>query len=205
MSAEDEKATEIAQSAAVDVATESGSEESVIEYLGDPAADRKGTRTVRWLIPALLAALFVASAAFAGVGYFLWYRADQQVNAAASDAALKAASDGAAAILTYAPETMDKDFANAKSHLTGDFLKHYTEYTDTVVTPAVKERAVKKQAVIARAAVSEMHPDKAVVLAFINQISVSKQDPDGSFSASSVKITMVDVDGKWLISEFDPV
>lgn len=191
--------TEIADSEAAEV--ESSVDVGTVE--GQPAP--AGRRTVRWLIPALLAVLLVGSAAFAGTLYVKWYRPDQQMTAAVSDGVLKAATEGAVAMLSYAPETMDKDFANAKSHLTGDFLKYYTNFTQTVVTPAVKEKSVKTQATVARAAVSELHPDSALVLAFINQITVSKQNPDGSFAQSSVKISMSKVDGQWLISAFDPV
>ena len=173
--------------------------------LEDVTAAGARVRRVQRLVPAVLAVLLVVSAAFAGTAYFVWYRPDHQVGTVSADTVVKAASDGAVAMLTYAPESMDKDFANAKAHLTGDFLNYYTKFTETVVTPAVKEKAVKTQATIARAAVSELHQDTALVLAFINQVTVSKQNPDGSFAQSSVKIGMSKVNGNWLISAFDPI
>jgi Mce-associated membrane protein len=210
---------EIENSEASEVDTDAT--DSAAESPVEPQPDSKGTRTVRRLIPVLLAVLLLGSAVFAGASYYFWYRADQRTNTASADVVLKAASDGAVAMLSYAPETMDKDFANAKSHLTNlpplppqpptpgaptkGFLDYYTDFTKTVVTPAVKQKSVKTQATIARAAVSELHQDSAMVLAFINQITVSKENPDGSFAASAVKISMRDVNGKWLISAFDPV
>lgn len=169
------------------------------------AAAEPDNRVVRWLIPVLLAVLLAGSAGFATWAYFDLYVPDMQTNAMSSDAVLKAASEGAVAMLSYAPETMDKDFAKAKSHLTGDFLGYYTDFTQKVVTPAVKQKDVKTQATVARAAVSEMHPDSALVLAFINQVTVSKENPDGSFAQSAVKISMNKVDGNWLIAAFDPI
>jgi Mce-associated membrane protein len=53
--------------------------------------------------------------------------------------------------------------------------------------------------------VSELHPDSAVVLVFINQNTTSKENPDGAFAASAVKVGMKKIDGAWLISAFDPV
>jgi Mce-associated membrane protein len=50
-----------------------------------------------------------------------------------------------------------------------------------------------------------MHPDSAVVLVFINQTTMSSENPDGSMAASSVKVGMKKVDGTWLIASFDPV
>jgi Mce-associated membrane protein len=109
------------------------------------------------------------------------------------------------ALLSYSPDTLDKDFTAAKSHLTGDFLSYYTQFTQQIVTPAAKEKQVKTTASVVRAGVSELHPQSAVVLVFINQVTTSKENPDGAFAASSVKVSMTKSDGRWLINAFDPV
>ncbi|HEX2286288.1 MAG TPA: hypothetical protein VHI10_15950 [Mycobacterium sp.] len=153
----------------------------------------------------LLAAALVASAAVAAWLYFYQYRPDQQVDAAASQVALDAAKNGTVALLSYSPESLDKDFSAAKSHLTGDFLSYYTQFTEQIVTPAAQQKAVKTTASVVRAAVSELRPDSAVVLVFINQNTTSKENPDGAFAASSVKVGLKKIDGAWLISSFDPV
>ncbi len=106
----------------------------------------------------------------------------------AANVALDAAKTGTVALLSYSPESLDKDFAAAKSHLTGDFLSYYTQFTQQIVTPAAKQKSVKTAASVVRAAVSDMHPDSAVVLVFINQNTISKENPDGSFAASAVKV-----------------
>ena len=153
----------------------------------------------------LLAVVLVASAGVAAWLYFKQYRPDQETNAAASAVALDAAKNGTVSLLSYSPEKLDKDFANAKSHLTGDFLSYYTQFTEQVVTPAAKQKSVKTSATVVRAAVSEMHPDSAVVLVFINQITTSKENPDGAFAASAVKVGLKKISDAWLISSFDPV
>jgi Mce-associated membrane protein len=137
--------------------------------------------------------------------YYYQYRPDQQTNADAQKVALDAASTGAVALLSYSPDTLEKDFAAAKDRLTGDFLNYYTQFTQQIVTPAAKEKQVKTQAAIVQAAVSEIHPDSATVLLFINQTTTSKENPDGAFAASSVKVGLTKIDGRWLISAFDPV
>jgi Mce-associated membrane protein len=58
---------------------------------------------------------------------------------------------------------------------------------------------------VVRAAVSEMHPDSAVVLLFVNQRQTVAGRPDPSLSASSVLVTLQKVNGAWLISKFDAV
>lgn len=175
----------------------------------DRRRDSLARRTIRAarskLVPILLAAALVASAGVAAWLYFQHYRPDQQTDDAASNVALEAAKNGTVALLSYSPESLDKDFSNAKSHLTGDFLSYYTQFTEQVVTPAAKQKSVKTSAAVVRAAVSEMHPDSAVVLVFINQNTTSKENPDGAFAASAVKVGMKKIDGTWLISSFDPV
>lgn len=107
--------------------------------------------------------------------------------------------------MSYAPETLDKDLANAKSHLTGEFLKYYSQFTDQIVAPAARQKGVKTEATVARAAVSELHADSAVVLVFVNQVTTSKDRPDPALATSSVVVKLTNTDGRWLISEFNPV
>jgi Mce-associated membrane protein len=152
-----------------------------------------------------LAAALLISAGVAAWLYFQQYRPDQQTNDAAASVALDAAKNGTIALLSYTPESLDKDFAAAKSHLTGDFLSYYTQFTEQVVTPAAKQKAVKTAASVMRAGVSEIHPDSAVVLVFINQTTTSKENPDGAFAASTVKVGLKKINDAWLISSFDPV
>jgi Mce-associated membrane protein len=47
-------------------------------------------------------------------------------------------------------------------------------------------------------------PDHAVVLVFVNQTVVVGQDAP-SDTASSVRVTLDKINGRWLISKFDPV
>ena len=167
---------------------------------------RRSGRAVAGRIGAIvLVVALLASAGAAAWLYFGQYRTDRQTDDAAATVALDAAKTGTIAMLSYSPESLDKDFANAKSHLTGDFLSYYTNFTQQVVTPAAKQKAVKTSAAVVRAAVSEMHPDSAVVLVFINQNTTSKENPDGAFAASAVKVGLKKINDTWLISSFDPV
>jgi Mce-associated membrane protein len=153
----------------------------------------------------LLAVVVVAAVALASWMYFFQYRPDQQTDPGAQEAALAAATEGAVALLSYSPESIDRDLAAAKSHLTGEFLTYYSEFVDQIVKPATKQKAVKSTAAVTRAAVSEMHPDSAVVLLFVNQTSTSSERPEPSLLASSVLVTVTDVNGHWLVAKFEPV
>ncbi|VEG56863.1 twin-arginine translocation pathway signal [Mycolicibacterium aurum] len=176
---------------------------------GDAAdvSARKGSRrSVRALVTAaLLAVALLGSGAVAGWVYVNDYRPDQETDPAAAQVALDAAKTGTIALLSYSPDSLDQDFANAKSKLTGDFLNYYTQFTEQIVTPAAREKSVKTAASVVRAAVSQMEPENAEVLVFINQTTTSKENPDGAFAASSVKVGLTKIDGNWLIESFDPV
>jgi Mce-associated membrane protein len=157
------------------------------------------------LLPALLALLVVASAALAGGLLYFEYRPDRATDAAAAKVAITAASEGTVAILSYSPDTFERDFSSAKSRLTGDFLSYYSQFTQEIVGPAAKQKSVKTSAVVVRAAASELHPDSAVVLVFINQSTVSADRPEPTLTSSSVLVTLTKADSKWLISSFNPV
>lgn len=154
---------------------------------------------------AALALLVVASLSLLGALYWFSYRPDRATDAAAAKSAISAASEGTIAVLSYSPDTLDRDFSSAKSHLTGDFLSYYDQFTQQIVAPAAKQKAVKTTAVVLRAAVSELHPDSAVVLLFVNQSTQSKDRPEPTFTNSSVSVTLTKAHDKWLISSFNPV
>jgi Mce-associated membrane protein len=154
---------------------------------------------------AVLVMLAVASVALATWMYVLQYRSDQQIDPAAEKAVLTAATEGSVALLSYSPDSIDRDLATANSHLTGEFLTYYRQFTDEIVRPAAKQKSIKSSATIARAAISEMHTDSAVVLLFVNQTSTSSDRPEPSLLASSVLVTLTNVDGNWLIAKIEPV
>lgn len=176
------------------------------EPASQPETKSRGKITLRLkVVPVVLVLLLLASGGLAVWLYFKQYRPDEQTDHAAAQAAVNAAKDGTVALLSYKPDTLDQDFAAAKSHLTGDFLNYYDEFTRQIVTPAAKEKAVTTTAQVVQAAVSEIHPNSAVVLVFVNQSTTSKDRPDPSMAASSVLVSMTKVDGKWLITKFEPV
>ena len=90
---------------------------------------------------------------------------------------VSSASDGTTALLSYSSDTLDQDFASAKSHLAGDFLTYYDQFTQQSVGPMAKEKSMKTAARVTGAAVSELHPDSAVVLVFVDQTTTTKDSP----------------------------
>jgi Mce-associated membrane protein len=174
----------------------------------EPATERRRgwprRAMARWRL-ITVGLLLVASAGAAAGLYFGQYRLDQQTTETAAKGAISAASQGTVALLSYAPDSLDRDLSAAKSHLTGDFLTYYSKFTDQIVAPAAKQKAVKTTASVARAAVAELHPDSAKVLVFLNQTTTSRDRPDPSLTASTVMVSLTKTNGSWLISAFDPM
>jgi Mce-associated membrane protein len=209
---ETQETAAIDETAAAEETPEVETVEDVEDIDGEGVAPVKLTRFARLkkrlsrkIIPTLVALLVVASVALLASVFWFYYRPDRATNDAAAKAAVSAASEGAVAVLSYSPDTLDRDFSSAKSHLTGDFLSYYDQFTTQIVAPAAKQKSLKTTAVVLRAALSEFHPDSAVVLLFVNQSTQSKDRPEPTLSNSSVLVTMKKADGKWLISSFSPL
>jgi Mce-associated membrane protein len=160
--------------------------------------------TSRWRVIAL-AVVVVAAMAMAGAVFFFQYRPDQQTDDAVRQAATNAAEDGAVAVLSYSPDTLDHDIATAKSHLTGNFLAYYDKFTAAIMADAAQQKRINTTAQVADAAVSDLHPDSAVVLVFVNKVTSSRQQPNPMMTPATVRVTLTNVKGSWLISEFDPL
>lgn len=157
------------------------------------------------VVPVILIVLLLLSGGAAAWLYFNQYRPDKQTDPSVASAVAKAASDGTVALLSYSPDSLDKDFAAAKTHLSGDFLSYYNQFTEQIVAPAAKQKALKTNARVLGAAVQELHPNSAVVLVLVDQSTTSKDNPDPSMASSSVLVSLTRVNGAWLITKFDPV
>jgi Mce-associated membrane protein len=158
----------------------------------------------RWR-PILATALVTATIAVAAGLFFFQYRPDQRFGDQATHQVVQAASDGGVAVLSYSYSNLDSDFAKAKSRLTGEFLVYYSKFSQDFIAPAARQGQLTATAKVLRAAVSQLHPDSAVVLVFINQNTASKEKPEPLTTASSVLVTLTKVKGSWLIAKLDPL
>jgi Mce-associated membrane protein len=175
----------------------------VISRVKKPPARKKNRWSGKHGV-AVVTLLLVASLSIFGGLFWFSHRPDRDIDAEAAKSAIAAASDGTIAILSYSPDTLDNDFSSARSHLTGEFLTYYDNFSKQIVAPAAKLKAVKTSAVVLRGALSEFHPDSAVVLLFVNQSTQSRDKPEPSLTSSTVLVTLTKADGTWLISQFNP-
>lgn len=140
----------------------------------------------------------------AGAGMLKWQDASVRHAPAAGAATVQAATEGTIALLSYKPDTVEQDLEAARSRLTGQFLESYTALTQDVVIPGSKKKDISAVATVPAAASVSANGSHAVVLLFVNQSIIVGQDAPTS-TASSVRVSLDKIDGRWLIAGFDPV
>ncbi|MDT5136026.1 MAG: Mce-associated rane protein [Mycobacterium sp.] len=150
------------------------------------------------LLPGL--ALLLACAA----GFLKWQDSSARDAGVARAESVRAATDGTVALLSYRPETVQADLEAARGRLTGTFLQAYTSLTHDVVIPGAKQKQISAVATVPAATSTSATADHAVVLLFVDQTVIVGQDAPAS-TASSVRVTLDKIGGRWLISQFDPV
>jgi Mce-associated membrane protein len=150
------------------------------------------------LLPAV--AMLLAAAA----GFLKWQDSSLRDSESARIESVQAATDSTIRILSYRPDTVDRDLGAARDRLTGTFLDAYTSLTNDVVIPGAKQKQISAVATVPAAASVSATQNHAVVLVFVNQtVNVGNDVPSGT--ASSVKVTLDKQGDRWLISGFDPV
>jgi Mce-associated membrane protein len=137
-------------------------------------------------------------------GYAKWQEATTRDTQLGGIQAVKAAEDGAVALLGYQPDTVERDLTAARNRLTGTFRETYTSLTHDVVIPGAKQKHISAVANVPAAALVSASGRRAVVLVFVDQTTTIGNDAPTS-TASSVRVTLDKVDSRWLISGFDPV
>jgi Mce-associated membrane protein len=164
---------------------------------------RAGRGVLAWWRPILLTVLVFATTGFCAGYFFFVYRQDLQTDKTVTNEVIKAASEGAVALLSYSPDTLGRDMANAKTHLTENYLAYYQRFIDQIVEPSSQRAQVTTTATVVKAGVSELQSNSAVVLVFIKQTAVSKEKPQPVITSSSLRVTLSKEKGSWLIEKFE--
>jgi Mce-associated membrane protein len=139
-----------------------------------------------------------------GDGYLKWLDGSAREARAAAEQSVRAATDSTIAILSYRPDTVERDLEGAADRLTGGFRQQYTQLVSDVVAPGAKQQHISAVATVPAAASVSATENHAVVLVFINQTTTIGNDAPTQTN-SSVRVTLDRVHDRWLISQFDPV
>jgi Mce-associated membrane protein len=73
------------------------------------------------------------------------------------------------------------------------------------VGPLAQKGQLTTTAKVIRAAISDLHPDSAVVLVFVDQTSATPTKKEPVKTESAVTVTLRKINGSWLIAKFNPV
>lgn len=162
-------------------------------------------RRIPWLrvlafavLPAIALLLALAS------GYFRWVVGSADDLELARTESVRAASEDAAALLSYKADTADKDLGAARERLTGEFKDAYTALIHEVVIPGAKEKHISSVAKVTAASSISANANHAVALLYVNQ-TVTIGDGNPTDTQPVIKVTLDKVNGRWLVSRFDPV
>ena len=169
-----------------------------------PQETREVERRFSWarvlacgVLPGLALALAMAA------GFLKWHASLEETDMSRIES-VQAARDSTVALLSYRPDTVEQDLGAARDRLTGQFKDSYTSLTRDVVIPGAKQKQISAIATVPAAASVSAGLNHAVVLVFVNQTTtVGTSVPTDT--ASSVRVTLDKIDGRWLISGFDPV
>ena len=153
---------------------------------------------VRGVLPGI--ALLLALAA----GYLKWQDNTTRDNTTAGIESAQAAKDSTIALLSYQPNTVEQQLGAARDLVTGDFANAYAQLTHDVVIPGAKQKQISATATVPAVSSVSASENHAVALVFVNQTTVIGTDPPTA-STSAVRVTLEKVNGRWLISQFDPV
>jgi len=179
--------------------------EAEAEAIEPDEPNQRERRPIAWsrvltygLLPGL--ALLVALAS----GYFKWIDESENDVASARTESVRVAGEDAVALLSYKAESADKDLNAARDRLTGDFKEAYTNLIRQVVIPGAKEKHISSVTKVTAAAPASATANHAVVLLFVNQ-TVTIGDGVPTDTQPVVRVTLDKVNGRWLVSHFDPV
>lgn len=173
---------------------------------GEPAKPRPARKPIAWarvlaygVLPGVALVLAIAA------GYFKWIAVSGAEVAKARTESMRVASEDAVALLSYTPDTAEKQLSAARDRLTGDFKDAYTALTRQVVIPGAKEKRIAAVAKVNAAASVSATATHAVVLLFVDQTVTIGDGGTPTDTQPVVRVTLEKVDGRWLVSHFDPV
>jgi Mce-associated membrane protein len=168
-----------------------------------PDAERQ-RRPIAWsrvfaraVLPGLALLLAVTA------GYFKWMDGSGNNVASARAESVRVAGEEAVAMLSYKPDSADKDLNAARDRLTGDFKDAYTHLIREVVIPGAKEKHISAVAKVNAAAPVSATANHAVVLLFVNQ-TMTIGDGVPTDTQPILRVILDKVNGRWLVSHLDP-
>lgn len=106
-------------------------------------------------------------------------------------------------ILSYDYRTLDKDFRVGRRATTGDFRAEYQKTTSKLVKGSAKKYHTVVTATVVASSVVSASREKVKLLLYVDQNTVSDLKKNGRLDQNRVLMTVVDVNGQWLVSDLE--
>ncbi|WNG83516.1 hypothetical protein C6A86_007615 [Mycobacterium sp. ITM-2016-00316] len=191
---------------AADDETTADAHDNGLESSGDQRrAAGTGRRTTSLVGALAFVALPVVIIGLGGMaGWLKWVDGSSREARSAAGESVQAARDTTVALLSYQPGSVKESLEAAQSRLTGSFRDSYGQLIQEVVIPGAEAQKISAVANVAAAASVSASSRHAVALLFVNQTStIGAGAPTDT--ASTVRVSLEKVDGRWLVSEFTPI
>ncbi|MFD4356080.1 h domain protein [Nocardia sp. NPDC058518] len=160
------------------------------------------SKRIKIVFGALAAAGLIAAIVLGVSGFQLW---QQDKTEQARTDAMSTASRTVSAMFTYEPATVDTELPKAADNLTESFRAEYLKLIEQAIAPGAKEKQLTVKATTQAEGVVSADPEKAVVLLYLNQLTTSKDSPEGATSGSRVRVSLEKADNRWLVAQVTPV
>jgi Mce-associated membrane protein len=178
-----------------------------VEPEADPGAAPRSRRTTLALMAAAVVLLLVAVLEAA----YLWgpLRDDPRISSgrpvlisqAAERSAVDTAARAAVAFTARTAEDYDAQVDEAAAMMTSSFAQEFRQTTDDAKADFVAAEAEVTAEVVAQGVITASE-EQVEVLLFLNQFTTRK-DEKSAHTPFRLKVTLIDADGGWLVSDVD--
>ncbi|MGB0971263.1 MAG: Mce protein [Mycobacterium sp.] len=176
---------------------ETDSAEPAAESTDPAVTPRRWTRHARI---GLVAAVYLGAFGLAGfLGWKLW---EQHTLNQASQAAQQTAISYAQVLTSIDSNNLDQNFSEVLNGSTGEFKDMYSRDSMRLRQLLIDNKATAHGVVVDSAIQSESK-NKVVVLLLVDQTVSNTARPDARSDSSRMKITMENVDNRWLASKVE--
>jgi Mce-associated membrane protein len=140
-----------------------------------------------------------------GVAGLGWTRVQDDRTVTAREAGMRAAVELTPLLLTYDHRTLTEDTGRAEAATTGEFAGQYRELIRTSVAPNAGALQLVTRAEVRDSSLVSAEPGQVVALLFLSQVTTSRELTAPRLDSSGVRVTVTEVDGRWLVSRLDRV
>lgn len=200
-----ERAPEIAAVAEPEQAAQPQSGSQPLAAEDEPAAGRRRVLVNPLVLPALVGLVVLAVIAVTLLAVVTAKLSDRHADRSNATAALSAASNGVATVLSYNYKSLDGDFAKAEALLTPAFRKKYDTTTAKAVQPLAAKYHAVSTAQVTSGGVMSASGSHAQVLVFVSQQVTNTQLSAPRLDRSRIVVDLRKSGNRWLIDNLNPV